>query len=262
MVGRLRPNISLKQAQADLSVIASQSGSERLADRSTVGVHVHAARMVPPAVSQQVIPLFAFFAALVGLSLLIPCLNIGTLLLARSAERSTEMGIRMALGAGRLQLMRQLLTESLLISITAGIAGVAVFVATLTLLVYSFEFSATYASRLVFDWRVAAFGVVISLATTVMCGVAAALHSAATDILSALKDGESTARPRRSRLRGGFIVGQVAVSALLLTLGGLFVRSLTSPALTDLGFVSNGVLLGTVSLGSAGYNTERGLESL
>jgi hypothetical protein len=155
MVGRLRPGISMARAQADLAVIATQLQREPQEGRAAIAIYP--ARMVPPALTAQVVPMFAFFIVLVGLSMLIPCLNIGSLLLARAAERRREMGIRVALGAGRTQLMRQLLTESLLIAVSGGVAGAAVFGVTVAILVASFDLSRDFSSRMVFDWHVPAF---------------------------------------------------------------------------------------------------------
>ncbi len=225
MIGRLRDGSSVRQAQADFSVIASQFNEQRPTEQRTMSVD--GARMVPPILSRRLIPLVAVFTALAGLSLLVPCLNIGNVLLVQSAERRREMGIRLALGAGRGQLLRQVLTESVLIGICAGVLGLGIFAATIGILVSSFEMSAAYASRLVLDWHVAAFTLAISLATTVMFGLAPALHSAKNDVLPALKQGESAGPATRSRLRAGLIISQVAISALLLALSGLFVRSLT-----------------------------------
>jgi putative ABC transport system permease protein len=257
MIGRLRNGISLRQAEADLSVIASQMNDETH-PREPLTVIVRVAHLVPPIVSRQVVPLFVFFVILAILSMTIPCLNIGSLFLAKSAERRREMGIRIALGAGRGQLLRQLLTESFLIAIVAFIAGLCVFLATLGVFVAYFDVSRVYATRLVMDWRVMAFALALSLVTTIISGIAPALHSASTEVLSALKDGESTGTFQRSRLRSLFIVGQVAVSALLLAMSALFVRSLTSSHLMDLGFDTNGLITGRINLDTTQYGAEQG----
>lgn len=258
VIGRLRDGISLRQAEADLAVIASQINDEtHPVERLTVIVRV--AHMVPPIVSRQVVPLFLFFVILAILSMTIPCLNIGSLFLAKSAERRREMGIRIALGAGRGQLLRQLLTESFLLAMVAFIAGLCVFLATLGVFVAYFDVSRVYATRLVMDWRVAAFALALSLVTTVISGIAPALHSALTEVLPALKDGESTGTLHRSRLRALFIVGQVAVSALLLAMSALFVRSLTNSHLMDLGFDTNGLVTGRMNLDNRQYGAERGV---
>src|SRR5439155_26774121 len=139
MVGRLRPGLSMAQAKTDLAVIATQLPREPQAGRAAIAIYP--ARMVPPALTAQVVPMFAFLIVLVGLSMLIPCLNIGSLLLARAGERRREMGIGVALGAGRTQLMRQMLTESFLIAASGGVAGAGVFGVTVAILVVSFDLS-------------------------------------------------------------------------------------------------------------------------
>jgi putative ABC transport system permease protein len=259
MVGRLRPGISMAQAKADLAVIATQL--RRGPQEGPAAIAIYPARMVPPALTAQVVPMFAFFIVLVGLSMLIPCLNIGSLLLARAAERRREMGIRVALGAGRTQLMRQLLTESFLIAASGGVAGAGVFGVTVAILVTSFDLSRDFSSRMVFDWHVPAFTMAISLAATVMFGLAPALHGAKTDVLSALKDGEATAPITRSRLRAGFIVAQVSVSALLLVLAALVARTLNNPQIVDPGFNGDGVFIGAIALDGE-YSREQGISFL
>jgi putative ABC transport system permease protein len=259
MVGRLRPGISMAQAQADLAVIATQL--PRLPQEGRAAIAIYPARMVPPALTAQVVPLFAFFMVLVGLSMLIPCLNIGSLLLARSAERRREMGIRVALGAGRTQLMRQLLTESLLIAVSGAVAAAAVFGVTVTILMASFDLSRDFSARMVFDWHVPAFTMAISLAATVMFGLAPALHGANTEVLGALKDGEATAPITRSRLRAGFIVAQVSVSALLLVIAALVARTLNNPQIIEPGFSGDGVFIGAIDLGHE-YSREQGVSFL
>jgi predicted permease len=246
----------MAQARADLAVIATQL--QRGPQEGHEVITIHPARMVPPALTAQVVPLFAFFIVLVGPSLLIPCLNIGSLLLARSAERRREMGIRVALGAGRTQLMRHLLTESFLIAATGGMAGAAVFGVTVTILVASFDLSRDFSSRMVFDWHVPAFTMAISLAATVMFGLAPALHGAKTDVLAALKEGEATAPIKRSRLRAGFIVAQVSVSALLLVIAALVATTLNSPQIIDPGFSGDGVFVGAIDLGHE-YSRAQGI---
>ena len=259
MVGRLRPAISMKEATADLNVIATQL--PRGGQEARAAMAVYPARMVPPALTARVVPLFAFFIVLVGLSMLIPCLNISSLLLARSAERRREMGIRVALGAGRTQLLRQLLTESLLIAASGAVAGSAVFAASVTILVASFDLSKDFSYRMVFDWHVPAFTVAIALVATVIFGLAPALHCAKTDVTAALKDGEATAPVRRSRLRAGFIGAQISVSALLLVNAALIARTLGNPEIIDPGFSGDGVFIGAIDLGHE-YARESGIPFL
>jgi putative ABC transport system permease protein len=259
MVGRLAAGVSTAEARAELRAIATQLAGGT--QRRPAAVAVYPARMVPPGLTAYVVPFFAFFIVLVWLSMLIPCLNIGSLLLARAAERRREMGVRVALGASRTQLLRQLLTESFLIAASGGVAGTAVFGATVAILVYRFDLSADFSSRMVFDWRVLAFTVAVVLAATVMFGLAPALHCMKTDVTAALKDGEATAPITRSRLRAGFVVGQVAVSALLLVIAALVARTLGNPRVVDPGFNGDAVYIGAVDLGGD-YSRERGVRFL
>jgi predicted permease len=258
MVGRLRPGFSMDRARAELLVIAGQLPPEaNQRNQQHLQINTAPARMVAPVLVQAVIPLLAFLTAIVVLTLLIPCLNIGSLFLARSAERRREMGIRIALGAGRRQLMRQLLTESLLVAIAAGAAGLAIFAGTLAVLVSYFGISASFAARMVYDGRVGVFGFGVSLATTLLFGLGPSLGAVRIDVLPALKGGSATSAGRHSRLRAVFITGQVAVCALLLATAGLLIRSLTSSQLTDLGIDTRGVVLGQLNMANAGLAAER-----
>jgi predicted permease len=259
LMGRLRPGTSVGQAQADLSSIATQLTQEQ---GGPIRVSVYTARALNPEFYIPVAVFSVFLMAIVGLVLTIACLNIATMLLARSVERSREMGIRIALGAGRGQIVRQLLTEGFLLSAAGG--GAAAVVAALAAQTVTLSISGLPAESIAldfeFDWRLGLFAVGVSIATTLVFALVPALQCAKTAVTLALKDGALTTVPTRSRLRATFVVAQVALSTLLLVVGALLVRTLTSPQTANRGFETAGVLSAGLNLTAAGYTPERGLE--
>ena len=259
LIGRLRPWVSVEQAQADMSRIAGQLTQER---GRAVSMTVYPARTLHPAFSTAVSAFVAFLMAIVALILTIACLNIATVLLARAVERSREMGIRIALGAGRTQLMRQLLTEGLLLAAAGG--GAATLLALIAAQTVPLSISGlpgdVIALDIAFDWRVGLFAILISITTTLLSALAPALQCVRTAVMPALKDGALTTAPTRSRLRAIFIVAQLAMSTLLLVIGALLVRTLTNPQTASRGFDTDGVLTAALNLESTGYTPRRGME--
>jgi putative ABC transport system permease protein len=262
MIGRLRPGVTIGQAQADLTTLATQLTPEQTDIRVRPMVTVYAARALTPELAQPAAIFTGALLAVVGVVLLLACVNIANLLLARSADRSREISLRLALGASRSRLVRQLLTESLLLSVIGGAAA-----AVLTLLaarpiaaaVASLPTPVPFGLAFIFDWRLAAAAMGLAVATTLVFGLVPAMRSAKSDVLPALKEGATTAGPKRSKLRAVFMTIQVAMSTLLLVVAGLLVRGLMSAYTVDRGLVTDGVLAASVDLESAGYTSERGV---
>jgi len=261
VIGRLRAGVTIEKAQADLSTIAEAIAQELFERIGVVQrgqlVTVYPGRVLHP---ELFAPLTAFgggLIALTGLVLLAACMNISNLALARAASRRREISVRIALGAGRKQIVRQLLTESLLLAVVGGIAaaGVVYFVVN-SVPSIPFPLQVPLNFEFVMDWRFAAFTTGLGLLTTLFCGLAPALQATRTDVITAMKDGASTTAAGRSRLRSAFIVGQVAVSALLLVVAALAVRSLSSPQSGDRGFDARKVLTASISL-PPGYSRDR-----
>jgi macrolide transport system ATP-binding/permease protein len=204
--------------------------------------------------------------AIVGLILLIACANVANLLLARARTRQKEIAVRLAIGAGRMRLMRQLLTESLLLSTLGGAAGLAL-AASISGVIVGFTppnnnafSSLTLDNQL--DLRVLAFTLAISVLTGILFGLAPALVASRPDLVSALRD-EATVFGKKLRhlnLRNLLVVGQVAVSVIVLVGAGLCVRSLRNLSAIDTGFDPTKVLVMSVDVGLSGYNRERGLQ--
>ena len=261
---RLRANVTREQAAAELAGVArrvAEAGDGRV-DEATL----RREQLLPlsggkaPGDREQALPVAGVVMAVLGLVLLIACANIAGLLVARAAVRRRETAIRQALGAGRARLVRQWLTESLLLSCLGGAAG-------LLLALWANDVMASYAAGtplasldLRLDYRVLAFTLLVSVGAGVAFGLAPALQASRIDIVTALKTEDALARAgsRRSRLRAAFVTAQVTLSVVLLVCAGLFIRSLWSAHTIDPGFRVERALTVPVDLGLLRYKSEDG----
>jgi len=195
----------------------------------------------------------------VGLVLLLACVNLANLLLARATERRKELAIRLAVGASRARIIRQLITESVLLSLAGGLGGLLLAV-WINDMVASIKLPTDIA--LVFDlhldWRVLLFALAVSLTTGIVFSLLPALQSSNPELVPALKDEISMAGFRRSRLRNALVVVQVALSLVLLVCAGLVVRSLQVAQRTRPGFTPENAVALSFDLGLQGYSEEKG----
>jgi putative ABC transport system permease protein len=262
MIGRLRPGVAIGESQADLATLAASLVREAAPDRrGRPMLTVYAARTLVPEIAMPAAIFAGVLLVVVGLVLLLACVNIANLLLSRSAARTREIGIRAALGASRRRLLQQLLTESLLLSAVGGAGAAILAVAAarpIAAAAGALPAPAPIGLSFAVDWWLVAAALTLSLLTTVAFGLIPALQSSKHDVLPALKDGAATAGPRQSRLRAVFLTTQVAMSTLLLVLAALFVRGLVSAQTLDRGLVTDGVLAASIDLESAGYSPDRG----
>lgn len=241
MLGRLAEGVSIDQARQAFDLIAQRLAEQYPEANRDEGIDVREyAAIVAPIVG----PVSAFAALLFGASaiiLVIASVNVGGMLLARASRRGNEMAIRMALGAGRGRIIRQLLTESVILFVLGGTAGVLL---TVYLTGTLNAFPPPIPIPLVFDFtpdaRVLAFSVAVSTLTGVAFGLAPALQITRRDLAVTLRDASSEA-PRRGRLRSAFVVAQVAGSTLLLIGAGLLARGLAQADAIDLGFRPEGI---------------------
>ena len=260
MIGRLKPGIPLAQAQAGVNVqlqqfLTEQSGSQ-LSDENRVAIQNSYVNLAPGARGLSGLRFFysqalRMLMVIVALVLLIACANVGNLLLSRAAARQAEISLRQALGASRARLVRQLLTESLLLAIIGGVVGVLLAQWGVSLLVS--RLAATSPLDVKPDIRVLLFTLGISLVSGVLFGIAPALRATKTDLTSALKEKSAQGRKGRFNLGSALVVAQVAVSLVLLVGAGLFARSLIKLQQEDLGFNRDNVLLASVDTRLAGY---------
>jgi predicted permease len=264
VVGRLQPGVSRTRARADLAVVFHQfllahagGGSDpherelALSQRLEVSPAANGLSAPRDAFSH---PLLILMAA-VALVLLIACANLANLLLDRASARRREMAVRLAIGAGRGRLIRQLLTESLLLSTLGGLLGLFLAWWGSAFLVSMMANGGT-PLRLDLDARVLAFTFSVSVLTSVLFGVAPALRSTRVDVGPALKEGgRAVGRdPSRAWLGKALLMAQVALSLMLLAGAGLFMGTLRNLRTMDAGFERAGILLSTIEPGAAGYH--------
>ncbi|MGA7785570.1 MAG: ABC transporter permease [Candidatus Acidiferrales bacterium] len=263
VLARPRPGVSRAQARASLQLIAGHLAETYPATNKDITVDVIPERLArPEAGSSTAMPLVVtVFLAMAGLVLLVTCVNVANLLLVRGAGRAKELAIRASMGAGRMRLVRQLLTESVLLAAIGGLAGAALgswlstLASTLRLpgdVPLHIDFS--------FDWRVfAVIGGIVAF-SGILAGLGPAIRASRTDLNESLREGgrSDSAGAGRNRLRGALVVAQVAGSCVVLIIAGLFLRSLQTAEHADLGFRTNGVLLASVDLSQLNYSEARG----
>ncbi|HVH85349.1 MAG TPA: ABC transporter permease [Terriglobales bacterium] len=261
-VGRLRPGISMSQAEADLKTISATLRAEYPdADAArTVSLLSISDAALGSYWRQQMIFASIVLAAIVALVLLIACSNVANLLLARAAARRQEIAVRLAMGAGRSRLIRQLLTESLLLATLSGILGFCLAVGG-TRLLWSFR-PAEYAQNFVdlkVNFAVFAFTLVTSLASGLVFGIAPALESSRPGLMETLKeDTQGSGRSRRAfRLGNLLVVGQVALSLVSLITASLFLRSMVRASAIDPGFEADHLAVFPLNPGQVGYSKAR-----
>jgi predicted permease len=247
VAGRLKPGATLQHAQAEIAVLARNLEREHPETNKGFGVLVSPASWVNPRTRNNVVPIVALLMGSVGLVLLIACANVANLLLARALSRQKELGVRLSLGASRGRLIRQLLTESTLLSLAGGAVGLLatmwiprILFAAATrpdLRSYDFDFDTPLSAA------VLTYSLILSLVTGAIFGLAPALQFTRPDLSSALKDGGAFGtKLSRSRLRNTLMAGQVAFSLVLLIVSGLFARSVLRVNFIDPGFDSRGLL--------------------
>lgn len=259
VVGRLKPGITTAQAESALKTITDQLGREYPHENGGRGVRLLTPGLFIPDIRNSVIGFSGVLMGVVGLVLLLACVNLANLLLARATERRKELAIRVAMGASRTRLVRQLVTEAVLLSLGGGLGGL--FLAMwINALVSSMKLPTdlAFVIDLRLDWRVLTFGLAVSLVTGISFGLLPALQSSRPDLIPALKDEKSMAGFRRSRLRNALVVVQVALSLVLLVCAGLVVRSLQVAQSTRPGFTPENAVALSFDLGLQGYTEEKG----
>jgi putative ABC transport system permease protein len=239
-IGRLAPGVTLGRAQRDMAAVASALEREFPEENALWTTDVTPLR--DDLVGDLERPLLVFSGA-VFFVLLIACSNVANLLLARSASRQREIAVRTALGAGRGRLVRQLLTESVLIAALGGALGVGASAYGVRLLRHSFPAEVPYYLPIGLNLPTLAFAALVTMATGVLFGILPAMRAAGEDASSWLRDGtRGTGGAARSRVRNALIVAEVALSLVLMTGAGLLIKSYRSLESTDLGFQETGVL--------------------
>jgi putative ABC transport system permease protein len=240
-IGRLKAGTTLAAAQADLNAIAARAEQQFPDSNSGWDTTV---RSLQEAAVGKIRPALLTLTAAVGFVLLIACVNLANLLLSRSAARRREMGVRSSLGAGRGRLIRQLLTESVLLAGLGAAVGLAFAWAGTRMLVTLSPDILPRAAEIALDGRALGFTAAIAVLTGILFGLAPAVHMAKTDLMAALRDGGrgNAIGFRRNRLRSALVVGEVALALVLLSGAGLLMRSFYHLQSMDPGFDSHGML--------------------
>jgi predicted permease len=251
-VGRLKPGVSKNEAQADLIVITRAAHSSD-PNGAVMDASAFPLQIMPAPVRGYVAAFTGLLMAAVGLVLLIACANAANLVLARATTRRRELAVRSALGASRFRIIRQTLTESLMLSLMGGAGGLLVACWSIPALLSLKPATIPVSIDAPLDWRVFTFAFVVSLLSGIAFGVMPALRSTRRDLIPALKDERQLAGPRRSRLRGCFVVAQITVCLVLLISAGLCVRSLFNARSIDPGFSTHNIAVAHLDPGSLGY---------
>lgn len=257
-IARLKPGIDLKQAQTRLSAINAQLDKQfhktnKGWDVFLSPLHERLVRAVKPS-------LLALLGA-VGFVLLIACANVANLLLARSAARQKEIAIRAAMGASRTRVLRQMLTESILLSAIGGIAGLVLSIWLTDVLMSMLPDGAARLEEVGIDYRVLTFALSVSALTGVLFGIVPALQASKFDVTSALKEGgRSGTGHRRTSARSLLLIGEVALSLILLVGAGLLIKSFVRLQEVRPGFNSHNVLTAHVNLQGPKYNPPQFVE--
>ena len=259
MGGRLNPGFTVGQANAELMSIGTVLEREYPDDNRGKNFRVAPSTIVPGAIS-MVAGFLALLGAIVGLVLLIACVNVSGMLLARAAARRREIAVRLAMGAARMRLVRQLLTETTMVFVTGCMLALPLS-AWLTSLLLAIipQLPVPVGLSVATDWRVLGFGVALSAFAAVLSGLAPALQASRADLLPALKlagaDGLDGG-PGRLRLRNALVIGQVTMSLMLVIAGGLFLRALQHAANIEPGFDQTHVDVVSFDLSLGGYTAE------
>ncbi|MFL6530082.1 MAG: ADOP family duplicated permease, partial [Chthoniobacterales bacterium] len=253
-VARLAPGVTVEQAQAELNGIAQQIAREYPDYNSGWGVS-----LVP--IREQIVgdvrPVLLVLLAAVAFVLLIACANVANLLLARAASRQREFALRAALGASRGRLIRQLLTESMLLALGGGIIGVGLAYWGVQLLIAFAPDNIPRLREISIDPRVLIFTLAISLLTGLASGLMPALQASRADVNDALKEGSRGSTGGRSRLRNVFIVAEVSLALVLLVGAGLMLRSFLHLHGVKTGFETDRVLTMRLQLPAAKYRDDQ-----
>jgi putative ABC transport system permease protein len=259
MTGRLKPGVTVKQADAEFRTIGAALEREYPKENEGRGFTVAALSVFPGRIS-IISGFISVLMALVGLILLIACVNLAGMLLARAAGRRREIAVRLAIGAGRGRLVRQMLTESIVL-FSGGCIGGLVLSRWLEALLLSLlpELPLPVGVTIATDWRVLAFTIILSLAAAVLCGLAPALQASRPDLVPSLKAQGLDGGPARLRLRNAFLVSQITLALLLVVAGGLLLRALERAVHIRPGFDQTNVDVVSLDLPLAGFKDQAGL---
>lgn len=250
VLARLKPGITLKEAQAKLDIMSANLRRDFASDyppRSEWSVHI-----IPlqESLVGKARPILMVLMATVILVILIASVNIANLLLARASGRQQEISMRLALGAGRIRIIRQLLTESLVLSLLAGVVGIVTAEVVQNFVIRFVPFNIPRQNEITIDWAVFGFAALVSLLTGLVFGIAPAIQSSKFDLIGALREGArgSGYSSKTHRLRGLLIVSEMAFTIVLMIGAGLLMRTFWRLLREDPGFNPANVVVASVWL--------------
>ena len=258
-IGRLKSGVSSGQAEASLNLLSQQLAKEYPEDTEGQTIKVGAPGFILPDLRGAVVSFTWVMMAAVGLVLLVTCTNLAGLMLARATDRRKEIAIRLAMGANRLRLIRQLLTESILLSIIGGVAGLLLALWILkVLLALKPPIDFPLSLDVGIDWRVLLFSLAVSVVAGAIFGLAPALQATRPNLVGTLKDTAAQGGAAKTRLRSVLVVAQIAISLVVLISAGLVVRTLQQLQTMNPGFTPQNALTMSFDLGLQGYDEARG----
>lgn len=258
MGGRLKPGVTVQQADAEARAIGETLGRE-YRENEDRGFRVARSAVIPGRIN-FVATFIGLLMGIVGLVLLIACVNVAGMLLARAATRQREIAVRLAIGAGRGRLVRQLLTESVML-FGSGCAVGLVISQWLTALLLALlpQLPMPVGIEMTLDWRALTATIAVTLVAAVLSGLVPALQASSPQLVPALRR-EGLDHPARLRLRNAFVAGQITLSLLLVIAAALFLRALGHATSIQPGFDQAGVDVASIDLALAGYKDQTGLE--
>ena len=253
VIGRLKPNVTPQQMQSELTAIAARL------EQSYPDTNTHKSLGTEPALTAlvgDIRPALLILLGAVACVLLIACANVANLLLARATSRHKEMAVRAALGASRMRVIRQLLTESILLSLFGGAVGLLLAVWWSDLLIALGREDIPRAVHVQIDWRVLGFTFGVSVLTGLIFGLVPAFQSSKTELVESLKEGGRTGSEgaRRNRMRSVLVVGELAIAVVLLVAAGLLIQSLWRLQNVNSGLQPDNVLTFNLGLPETKYD--------
>ena len=257
MGGRLKPGLSVEKAQAELAAIGVALQREFPRENEGRGLRVQPLSLIPGN-SAPVVAFISLLTGIVAMVLIVACANVAGVLLARATTRRREMAVRIALGAGRSRLIRQLLVETAVLFLGAAAIGLVLAKVMMSLLMAVFPALPVQVNlTLQLDAPALLWTLGVALFAAVLSGLAPAFYASRRDVVTALKQ-DSQSSPERMRLRNAFVIAQVALSLVLVAGAGLFLRALQKANAIDPGFDPRGAEMANLDLSLAGYTPETG----
>jgi predicted permease len=262
MVGRLKPGISASQAQSDAQRVAQEIMRNFPAEIASLRIS-SVVRSLQEETVEQSRPLLRTLFLAVAVVLLIACANLAGLMLVRAIRKQREVAVRLALGANTAALLRQTLLESLVLSVSGGMLGLALAGLALRIGKSLLPESLPRISEIALNWQVAGFALLLAVITGLLCGIAPAFAALHTNVNSTLKEGgrSGSTGGGHARLRATLVVAEIAIALVLLSASGLLIRSFEKMRAVDLGFRPQHVTTAVYSLPRKQYATQAAVDA-